>query len=153
MSDQADLTYLYQPSGNRRLKRKYLIPITMSMGFLVGFCASVAVRSVRDIAAEDTAWKRGTIVCVGESHAGGTHAFRLENRGKRDYHVTDRSMWRIFGRTPNGLEPAPDARLSIPVFIPRGERVLVRIECSTHSQFAVYDGSTHSRIDLCGGRP
>ena len=138
---------------HRHLHRRHIFWIAWSFGLLAGFVAGIAFKGVTDGAAESTEWKPARIVCIAESHEGPIHSFTLENRTKADYVLRERYAWQIFARTPGGLKPALDAVLSTPLFIPKGEKVIVSIKYSTHGAFTVFDSAHHFRIELCGGRP
>jgi hypothetical protein len=138
---------------HRHLHRRHIFWIACSFGLLAGFVSGIAFKGVTDGAAESTEWKPARIVCIAESHEGPIHSFTLENRTKADYVLVERYAWQIFARTPGGLKPALDAVLSTPLFIPKGEKVIVQIRCSAHGAFTVFDSSHHFRIELCGRQP
>ena len=142
--------YAYADSASRRLHRKALASVCLCLGAVFGFVLGVTVSCVMNgQKAEDSEWKTGRIVCAGEWHEGARHTFALENRTKSDYVATEKSYWHIFGKTATGLEPARAAAFSTPVFLPRGERVHLTIECTRYSRFVIYDLAHRYRIE-CG---
>ena len=144
------MTYQYADTSNRRLRRKYVIAIGLSLGFVAGVISGITAKCVIDgQKAGDAVWKTDRIVCVGEWHEGARHIFSLENRTKSDYVATEKSYWHLFGKTATGLEPARDAVFSTPVFLPRGERVHLIVECTQYSRFVIYDLAHRYRIE-CG---
>jgi hypothetical protein len=144
----------YVDSPSRRLHRKALAVVCFCMGNLIGCLVGFTAKCALDgQTSADREWKSGKLVCIAESHEGQVHSFTLENRTAKDYQLIERYAWQIFAKTPRGLQPARDAVLSTPLFIPKGERVVVSIKCSTHGAFTVFDSSHHFRIELCGRQP